>query len=83
MENLDQYIHHQDWSGMHSKDVTMTERRNIDERDIDSLLAALTDTQIAAVFGMTETEVYTLRQSRESQLSSSRSGEQGNRSTKP
>ena len=61
----------------------MTERRNIDERDIDSLLAALTDTQIAAVFGMTETEVYTLRQSRESQLPPSRSNQHSTRVTKP
>ena len=43
----------------------MVERRDIDERDIDRLLAALTDVQIAAVFGMTEIEVFQLRQSRQ------------------
>jgi hypothetical protein len=83
MENINPCARSQNWSGLHSKDVTMTERRNIDERDIDSLLAALTDTQIAAVFGMRETEVYTLRQSREPKLSSSRSNQQSKRVTKP
>lgn len=43
----------------------MAEHRDIDERDIDRLLAALTDNQIAALFGMTEVEVYQLRQSRQ------------------
>ena len=52
----------------------MAERRDIDERDIDRLLAALTDTQIAAVFGMTGEEVFKLRQSR--QPKPSRSGPQ-------
>ena len=45
----------------------MAERREIDERDIDRLLAALTDVQIAALFGMTNAEVYQMRQSRLSQ----------------
>ena len=39
----------------------MAERREIDERDIDRLLAALTDRQIANLYGMTELEVYHLR----------------------
>lgn len=43
----------------------MPERRDIDERDIDHLLAALTDLQIAALFGMPEEEVFKLRQSRQ------------------
>lgn len=43
----------------------MPKRRDIDERDIDQLLAALTDRQIAGVFGMTELEVYHLRRSRQ------------------
>jgi hypothetical protein len=82
MGNLNLGVQQQCWTGMLSKDLPMTERRNIDERDIDSLLAGLTDTQIAAVFGMTEMEVYTLRQSRGSQLSPSRSNQQGPRATK-
>ena len=44
----------------------MAERREIDERDVDRLLAALTDLQIAELFGMTETEVSELRQLRQS-----------------
>jgi hypothetical protein len=35
----------------------MTTRREIDERDVDHLLGALTDIQIATVFGMTVSEV--------------------------
>lgn len=42
----------------------MAERREIDERDIDRLLAALTDVQIAALFGMTNADVYRMRQAR-------------------
>ena len=42
----------------------MPSRREIDERDIDRLLAALSDTQIAALYGMTEVEVYRLRRAR-------------------
>jgi hypothetical protein len=42
----------------------MPGRRDIDERDIDRLLAALTDTQVAALFGMSEIEVYQLRRNR-------------------
>ena len=42
----------------------MPERRDIDKRDIDRLLAALTDIQIASLYGMSEIEVYHLRQSR-------------------
>ena len=42
----------------------MSERREIDERDIDRLLVALTDQQIARLFGWTEAEVYRLRRSR-------------------
>jgi K+-transporting ATPase c subunit len=44
----------------------MAERREIDERDIDQLLKALTDRQIADLFGMSEVEVMQLRQSRQS-----------------
>lgn len=43
----------------------MPNRRNIDERDIDKLLAALTDTQIASLFGMSEIEVFKLRRARD------------------
>jgi hypothetical protein len=39
-------------------------RRSIDERDIDDLLASLTDRQIAELFGMTEAEVARLRRAR-------------------
>jgi hypothetical protein len=42
----------------------MAEHRDIDDRDIDQLLSALTDRQIASLFGMSEAEVYDLRQSR-------------------
>ena len=42
----------------------MPSRRDIDERDIDRLLAALTDTQIASLYGMSEVEVYRLRRAR-------------------
>lgn len=43
----------------------MPARRDIDERDVDRILAALTDTQIAALYGMSEIEVFRLRRSRE------------------
>jgi len=42
----------------------MPSRRDIDKRDIDRLLAALTDTQIASLYGMSEMEVYKLRRAR-------------------
>ncbi len=42
----------------------MNARRNIDERDIDRLLSALSDHQIAELFGLTETEVFELRRKR-------------------
>ncbi len=42
----------------------MARRRNIDTRDIDRLLSALSDVQIANVFGMAVGEVFELRQSR-------------------
>lgn len=44
----------------------MNKGRDIDERDIDRLLAALTDLQIAELYGMSEAEVSKLRQSRRS-----------------
>ena len=47
------------------KAMLMPSRRNIDERDIDRLLAALTDTQLASLFGMSEIEVFRLRRSRQ------------------
>ena len=43
----------------------MPKRRDIDEQDIDRLLAALTDRQIADLYGMTDLEVYRLRKSRQ------------------
>ena len=46
----------------------MDQRRNIDERDVDQLLAALSDRQIAELFGMSEMEVFDLRQSRRPKL---------------
>ena len=49
----------------------MVKRREIDERDIDMLLMALTDIQIAELFGQTEQEISQLRRSR--QLKSLRS----------
>jgi hypothetical protein len=42
----------------------MATRRPIDERDIDGLLASLTDRQIAELFGMSEEEIATLRRER-------------------
>ena len=47
------------------------ERRDIDERDIDLLLAALTDRQIAGTFGWSEEEVAHLRLSRREALQKS------------
>lgn len=49
----------------------MAKRRQIDERDVDQILASLTDTQIANVFGMTEIEVSELRRARQAKGSSS------------
>jgi hypothetical protein len=46
----------------------MAPPRQIDERDVDRLLAGLTDMQIANVFGMTEQEVSELRLSRRRKL---------------
>ena len=43
----------------------MPKRREIDERDVDRLLAALTDRQIADLYDMTVIEVYRLRRSRQ------------------
>lgn len=43
----------------------MPKRREIDERDVDRLLAALTDRQIADLYDMTDIEVYRLRRSRQ------------------
>ena len=42
----------------------MPTKRLIDERDIDDLLASLTDRQIAGLFGMPEAEVATIRRQR-------------------
>ena len=42
----------------------MAPPRQIDERDVDRLLAGLTDIQIASLFDMTEQEVSELRLSR-------------------
>jgi len=50
-------------------------RREPDERDIDQLLASLTDTQIASLFGMSELEVSELRLSRQ-RASTNRGAEQ-------
>jgi hypothetical protein len=46
----------------------MAPPRQIDERDVNRLLAGLTDMQIANVFGMTEQEVSELRLSRRRKL---------------
>lgn len=46
----------------------MPNRRDIDERDIDRLLAALTDSQIASLYGMSEMEVHRLRRARRNDL---------------
>ena len=50
----------------------MPNRRDIDERDIDRLLAALTDTQIASLYGMSEVEVHRLRRRRRASSSITR-----------
>jgi hypothetical protein len=42
----------------------MPRRRSIDERDIDDLLASLTDRQIAGLFDIPEAEVAVLRRER-------------------
>ncbi len=42
----------------------MASKRPIDERDIDDLLASLTDRQIAKLFGMSDAEVAALRRDR-------------------
>jgi len=42
----------------------MPTKRLIDERDIDDLLASLTDSQIAGLFGVPEAEVATIRRRR-------------------
>ena len=42
----------------------MAKRREIDERDIDQLLKALSDLQIAELFGQTEDEITAIRKSR-------------------
>ena len=52
----------------------MAERREIDERDIDQLLKALSDRQIADLFGLSEAEVSNLRRSRQPKLPAPPSG---------
>ena len=47
------------------------ERRDIDERDVDLLLAALTDRQIAGTFGWSEEDVAHLRLSRQEAIQKS------------
>jgi hypothetical protein len=47
----------------------MPNRRSIDERDIDDLLASLTDRQIAELFAMPEREVAALRRQRRAAVS--------------
>ena len=42
----------------------MLPKSPIDERDLDNLLASLTDRQIAALFGMTEENVANIRRLR-------------------
>jgi hypothetical protein len=44
----------------------MPTRRPIDERDIDELLASLTDRQIADLFGGSEAEIAAIRRQRRS-----------------
>jgi hypothetical protein len=50
----------------------MARRREIDERDIDTLLAALTDLQIADLYGIALAEVSEIRQSRQPKPPSAR-----------
>ena len=61
----------------------MAPRREIDERDIDRLLAALTDRQIADLYGMSELEVSRLRQSRRAQLPKSPPDQKKDGKSKP
>jgi hypothetical protein len=57
--------------------MLMPDRRKIDERDVDRLLAALTDTQIASLYGMSEVEVFKLRQERQSRPANSGPDQEG------
>ena len=57
--------------------MLMPSRRDIDERDIDRLLAALTDTQIASLYDMSEIEVFRLRRARQTRQVESTSDREG------
>ena len=61
----------------------MAPPRQIDERDVDRLLAGLTDTQIANLFDMTEQEVSELRLSRRRKLTNLDQGHRKPRKRKP
>jgi hypothetical protein len=61
--------------------LIMAPPRDIDERDIDRLLAGLTDRQIADLFDMTVPDVSELRRLRKPKLTSS--GQEQNKSSKP
>ena len=61
----------------------MAPPREIDERDIDRLLAALTDRQIADLFEMPELEVSKLRLSRRPKVPTSRQAHKGEDKHKP
>ena len=61
----------------------MAPPRQIDERDVDRLLAGLTDTQIANLFDMTEQEVSELRLLRRRKLTNLDQGHRKPRKRKP
>ena len=61
----------------------MAPPRKIDERDVDGLLAALTDRQIADLFKMTESDVSELRISRQPKIPSIRPKNKGEDKGKP
>ena len=61
----------------------MAPPRKIDERDIDGLLAALTDRQIANLYEMSELEVSELRISRQPKVPSPRPGRKDEDKDKP
>jgi len=60
----------------------MTPPRKIDERDVDQLLAALTDRQIADLFDLPEQDVMELRQSRKNVPSKARAEQKPNGKSK-
>jgi hypothetical protein len=61
----------------------MAPPRKIDERDVDRLMAALSDRQIADLFGMPELEVMKLRLSRLPKAPKSLQAQKGEDEDKP